>query len=450
MKLAIVLPVLNEARAIARRLQALAPLRERGAQVVVVDGDSDDDTQAMARSLAEAVLCAPRGRASQMNAGACVAAQLGCDTLLFLHADTALPSNADEEIQNALASGAQWGRFDVRIEGQHPLLRMVAALMNTRSRLSGIATGDQALFVRRRVFEALGGFAAIPLMEDVELSSRLCRVAPPACLSAPVTTSGRRWDTHGFWRTVTLMWRLRAAYARGAEPAALAQRYGYHARAGAAVAVMAKAPVPGLAKTRLMPMLGANGAARAQRSFALRTLATVRQASTGPLRLWCAPDATHRFIRGLQSRHGVTCLPQPVGDLGHRMSVAMTAHFQEHPHGALLIVGTDCPVLTSEHLQQAADALQTHDAVLIPADDGGYVLIGFARPLPVVFDRVEWSTDRVLAQTRQRLSEANATWLELPTLWDVDEPADWQRWQTHDANKNWPSEFEFRLRSLRT
>ena len=450
MKLAIVLPVLNEAATLAARLQALAGLRGQGVHVLVADGGSGDGTLTIARPLADAVVSAPRGRAAQMNAGACAAARSGCDTLLFLHADTVLPPDAAALIQQALERGADWGRFDVRIEGRHPLLGMVAAFMNARSRLTGIATGDQALFVRRRLFETLGGFAPIALMEDVEFSSRLQCVSPPACLAERVTTSGRRWDMHGFWRTVGLMWRLRAAYALGTDAAALAQRYGYRTRAGAAVAVMAKAPVPGLAKTRLMPLLGALGAARAQRGFALRALATVRHAATGPLTVWCAPDAQHRFFRSLQARHGVTCRPQPAGDLGQRMTAAMQAHFQQRPQLPLLIIGTDCPVLTPAHLQQAADALQTRDAVLIPAEDGGYVLIGLAKPLPPVFERVDWSTDRVLAQTRERLQEAGAAWQELPALWDVDEPADWQRWQSLGATPAAASEPEAGLHARHT
>lgn len=435
MKLGIVLPVLNEAPGVAPRLQALAPLRERGARVVVVDGGSTDGTLALAQPWADALLAAPRGRAAQMNAGARAAATLGCDTLLFLHADTALPPDAFDAIATALNLGARWGRFDVRIEGRHPLLPMVAAFMNRRSRWSGIATGDQAVFVQRRLFESLGGFSPIPLMEDVELSARLRRLAPPACLSERVTTAGRRWDTHGFWRTVLLMWRLRAAHALGAAPVDLARRYGYRVRAGAAVAVMAKAPVPGLAKTRLMPLLGAAGAARAQRDFALRTVATARYASLGPLTLWCAPDTKHRFFRALQQRHGVACKPQPAGDLGQRMATAMDAHFKARPGMPLLIVGTDCPAITPAHLQQAADALQQHDAVLIPAEDGGYVLMGLSRPIPEVFERVDWSTGRVLAQTHDRLRSAGATWRDLPALWDVDEPADWQRFQALKASQ---------------
>ena len=242
-----------------------------------------------------------------------------------------------------------------------------------------------------------------------------------------VTTAGRRWDQHGLWRTIVLMWRLRAAYAAGADPHALALRYGYTPRAPAAVAVLAKAPVPGLAKTRLIPLLGAAGAARAQRGFALQTLATVRAASTGPLTLWCAPGTGHRFFRALRLRHGVVCLPQPPGDLGQRMATAMATHFAANPHMPWLVVGTDCPALTPAHVQQAADALQTHDAVLIPAEDGGYVLLGLRHPLASVFERIDWSTERVFEQTRERLRQAGATWVELHALWDVDEPADWQR-----------------------
>ena len=265
------MPVLNEGHTLATRLLALQPLRQRGAQLVVVDGGSTDATWLVASGLADAVILAPRGRALQMNAGARaeiggVAVAAGAaddfDTVLFLHADTALPDKADALIAQALDAGHHWGRFDVRISGQHRLLPLVAAMMNWRSRWSGIATGDQALFVRRSVFESAGGFADQPLMEDIALSAQLRRIGPPAGLRERVTTSGRRWDQHGFWRTVTLMWRLRAAYFFGAQAQALATRYGYAPTpplALTALAVLAKAPVPGLAKTRLMPARSASG-----------------------------------------------------------------------------------------------------------------------------------------------------------------------------------------------
>ena len=433
MKLAIVMPVLGESLGLRRVLVALLGLRQRGAVLIVVDGGSTDDTVAVARAGADAVLSAPRGRASQMNAGASHALARRSDVLLFLHADTALPPDADGHIVRALAGGAVWGRFDVRIAGEHPLLPMAAVLMNTRSRHSGIATGDQVMFVRRKVFEALGGFAPIPLMEDIELSARLKRIGPPACLRERVITDGRRWDRDGFWRTVFMMWRLRAAWATGADAPTLALRYGYTPRAGAAVAVLAKAPVPGLAKTRLAPLLGEAGAARAQRHFILKTMIAARHASTGPVRLHCAPAVNHRFFRLLNQRHGVACVPQVEGDIGQRMASVMLEHFARSNHLPLLIVGTDCPVLTPVRLQQAADALQTHDAVLIPAEDGGYVLIGLRRAIPSLFEQVDWSTPRVMAQTRDRLRAAAVRWQELPKLWDVDEPKDWLRWQAMAA-----------------
>lgn len=434
MKLAIIMPVLNEGAALAQRLRRLQTLRAQGVQLRVVDGGSTDTTWALASALADQVLLAPRGRAAQMNAGAS-----GCqaDVLLFLHADTQLPADAERLIGQALQQGHDWGRFDVRIDGAHPALRLVERLMNLRSRWTGICTGDQALFVRRSVFESLGGFADLPLMEDIELSARLRRLGAPACLRQPVTTSGRRWERHGVWRTILLMWRLRAAYFLGADPRALALRYGYApepALAKAALAILAKAPLPGRAKTRLIPALGAAGAARAQRLFTRRTLHLARQAALGPLTLWCAPNPAQRFFRALQRSVGVACEAQPEGDLGARMQHACEHHFARHPDLPLLLLGTDCAVLAPGHLRQAAVALLSHEVVLIPAEDGGYVLIGMRRLLPQVFANITWSTPQVLAQTRERLLHASLRWYEMDTLWDVDEPADWQRLRQLESN----------------
>ncbi|MFN4090258.1 MAG: TIGR04283 family arsenosugar biosynthesis glycosyltransferase [Alphaproteobacteria bacterium] len=218
---------------IAASLERLAGLRAvngGSAEVVVVDGGSRDGTPETSRALCDRVLVAPRGRAAQMNAGAAVA---GGGVLLFLHADTDLPPDADRLIAAALARhDAVWGRFDVAIAGRHPLLPVVATMMNLRSRLSGIATGDQAIFVRRDAFEAVGGFPDIALMEDVAFSAALRRRARPCCLRARVTTSGRRWEKNGALRTVLLMWRLRLAFFLGADPADLARRYGYAPRDG--------------------------------------------------------------------------------------------------------------------------------------------------------------------------------------------------------------------------
>ena len=222
--LAIVIPVLDEAPRIGELLRELQPLRQAGVELVVADGGSRDGTPEIAAAFADAVIDAPRGRARQMNAGA--AASRG-DILLFLHADTLLPPAGVAAVMAAIEDGAQWGRFDVRIAGQAPLLRVVARMMNWRSRLTGIATGDQAIFVRREMFERVGGYPELPLMEDIRLSATLKRLAPPACLREQVTTSGRRWEQRGVLRTILLMWWLRAAFFLGASPTWLARLYGY-------------------------------------------------------------------------------------------------------------------------------------------------------------------------------------------------------------------------------
>jgi rSAM/selenodomain-associated transferase 2 len=221
-RLTIVLPVLDEAAIIVGALQALAPFRARGAEIIVADGGSRDGTPALARPLADAVIAGRHRRGASMNAGAAIGRS---DALLFLHADTTLPDNADDLIDAALSRRA-WGRFDVRIAGRHPLLPVVARMINVRSRATGIATGDQAIFMTRDAFAAVGGFPDLPLMEDIAICRRLKRRCRPWCIGTPAVTSGRRWDNNGLLRTILLMWRLRLAYYLGAEPTRLAQWYG--------------------------------------------------------------------------------------------------------------------------------------------------------------------------------------------------------------------------------
>lgn len=220
--LSIVIPALNEAAVIVDMLRPLQDLRLRGVELVLADGGSIDGTRACASRWVDAHCSAPRGRASQMNAGARLAR---AELLLFLHADTMLPAAADAHVLAAVAAGACWGRFDVRIAGRPAMLPVVAALMNLRSRLTGIATGDQAIFVTRAAFERIGGFPVQPLMEDIEISRRLKLLGRPACLRVKVTTSGRRWERRGIWPTIVLMWWLRWRYWRGERPELLAKAY---------------------------------------------------------------------------------------------------------------------------------------------------------------------------------------------------------------------------------
>jgi rSAM/selenodomain-associated transferase 1 len=194
---------------------------------------------------------------------------------------------------------------------------------------------------------------------------------------------------------------------------------------GVRIAIFARAPQAGRAKTRLIPALGAHGAARLQRGLTLRAVDTALRAGTGGVTLWCSPDSRHRFFGALRERVHVECRDQPDVDLGQRMLHAFQAHC---PRGPLLLIGTDCPALEPDDLRRAARALRDgHDAVVMPAEDGGYVLIGLREPLPSLFEDIEWSTDSVMRATRDRLRALDARWCEPRVLWDVDRPEDLQR-----------------------
>ena len=223
MRLSIIVPMLNEAEQLPELFAHLLPFQRAGCEIIFVDGGSTDGSAMLCEVVGFIALRTVRGRAKQMNAGA---SQASGDVLLFLHADTRLPQGAARHIEQSLANKEYcWGRFDVCITGRPFMLRVVSRLMNWRSRLTGIATGDQAIFVRRAVFEHLRGFPDQPLMEDVELSKRLLAFSRPVCIAHCVTTSGRRWETRGVWRTILLMWRLRWAYWRGTDAEELVRLY---------------------------------------------------------------------------------------------------------------------------------------------------------------------------------------------------------------------------------
>ena len=222
LQLSIIIPALNEAGCILDILRQLQALRAQGHEVILVDGGSCDETIALAQPLVDQLLPAPAGRALQMNVGAEAASGR---VFWFLHADTRVPDKAARLIIEALQHAGSWGRFDVRLSGDRFLLRLVERMMNWRSRFTGIASGDQGIFVTRELFEAVGGFAELPLMEDIDLSRRLKSEQWPVCLRDTLTTSSRRWEEKGILRTVALMWYLRLAYFLGVSPARLAMRY---------------------------------------------------------------------------------------------------------------------------------------------------------------------------------------------------------------------------------
>lgn len=223
MQISFIIPTLNEETIVGRALQSLQSPRGRGHEVIIADGGSKDGTLAACRGLVNHVVPSERGRARQMNAGAALAHG---DVLLFLHADTQLPADADFRVLTAMArEESVWGRFDIRLAGRNPVYRLIEYMMNLRSRVSGIATGDQAIFVRRSIFRTLGGYPDIPLMEDIAICRTLKRFARPCCLRVRAVTSCRRWEQRGILRTMILMWCLRFAYALGVSAQRLAGFY---------------------------------------------------------------------------------------------------------------------------------------------------------------------------------------------------------------------------------
>lgn len=223
MKLSIIVPIRNEAVILPDLITHLSPLAAAGIELIAVDGCSDDGSAELLENWPGRLIRSTPGRAGQMNMGASVASG---EVLLFLHADTRFSSNVLDTLRLHWRPGKPlWGRFDVSISGRARMLAVVAFMMNLRSRATGIATGDQAIFMSRALFDAVGGFPDQALMEDVEMSARLRRISRPVCLRERVQTSGRRWEQRGVWRTIGLMWRLRWAYWRGAAPDDLARAY---------------------------------------------------------------------------------------------------------------------------------------------------------------------------------------------------------------------------------
>jgi len=222
MKVSIIIPVLNEAEHIADTLISLASYRSQGHEVIVIDGGSNDGTVSISQQYADRVLRSDAGRAMQMNSGIDEASG---DALLFLHADTRLPADAVAKLIHAVEDGYFWGRFNVRLSGKHFMFRIIERMMNLRSCITGVATGDQAIFVSHESIEIVGAYPRLPLMEDIVFSKRLRELGRPACIRQQVVTSSRRWEDKGILRTMLLMWRLRLLFFLGVSADRLARQY---------------------------------------------------------------------------------------------------------------------------------------------------------------------------------------------------------------------------------
>lgn len=431
--ISIIIPVLDEAEALSRYLPALQQWQSQGHEVIVVDGGSRDDSVAVAAEYADRIVHAPAGRANQMNAGARLAYG---DLLLFLHIDTQLPEAGMEYLQQISASqGVGWGRFDIKLTGRSLAFRVIERAINWRSWASGIATGDQGIFVDRRLFMALGGYQSIPLMEDVELSQRLRKVCRPLCIPHKAVTSSRRWETHGIIKTTVLMWWLRWRYFVGASPKVLHRRYypeHYRPENEPSVTtrllLFAKVPERGNVKTRIQPLLGEDGAMDLHQRLIRYTWKRL-SASQGTLgirpELWASGVGGDTFFAALKPTPYLAI--QTGQDLGERMWSAASHALATAQY--VVIVGADCPSVDLAYVQEAVTALKRGVPVVLgPAIDGGYVLLGVRKPLvPEMFSDIPWGTDQVLKQTRSRLREQGIGWQELSPRWDVDRPEDLKR-----------------------
>ena len=432
LRLSIIIPVLNEQENLSELLPVFDDLRSAGHEVIVVDGGSTDNSKEIALKYADKCLHAPASRARQMNAGAAVASG---DILFFMHADSRLEPCYMENIQSCIEQGGSWGHYKIRVDDNSLFLRTVSFFMNLRSRLTAIATGDQGIFVRRDLFEQLGGYAEIPLMEDIELSARLRRISRPVCLSQAIHTSARRWLKNGVLNTIFSMWRFRFMYWLGVPAVKLAKNYYPDLRADKsyAVVIFAKPPVDGKVKTRLAPILDTEERNQLQQQLNERVLELA--CSTGyQVELWTT-DTSHPEIQSLANHYNVEVRKQEGSDLGERMSDAVMKSLRRY--SGVAVIGSDCPIMSADYIYSAISKLENdnNDIVLGPAEDGGYVLLAAKRLYKPMFENIDWGTDVVLEKSYESLLKGGIPYSTLDVLWDIDRPDDYRRYQALKASQ---------------
>lgn len=419
-RISFIIPVLNDLEALKRLLPALQEYRNQGHELLIVDGGSTDGSVTYARSLADRILMTGTGRGRQMNLGAENARH---DILFFLHADSQLPPDAGNLIIKAMSQpGKSWGRFDVRLDAYGAAYTLIAFMMNLRSRVSGVATGDQGIFVRKQCFQKAGSYADIPLMEDIALSKALRKSAWPVCLHEKLVTSARRWRNQGLVKTIVLMWWLRLAYIAGVSPATLAKWYTPKVKTKVGkrgLILFARSPKLGQVKTRLEPALGQQLTLALYQRMLQRQIELVETFSEVEKEMWLEGDFRHADYRNFSGQ----LKAQQGKGIGERMHHAMQALLGRCT--AVVLIGCDCPDLDTRHVESAFQYLEEGaDVVLGPAKDGGYVLIGMKQANAQLFQGIDWGTEQVLSQTRSQIRAQGLSWKELEPVQDIDEPED--------------------------
>jgi rSAM/selenodomain-associated transferase 2/rSAM/selenodomain-associated transferase 1 len=417
--ISVVIPTLNDTAQLLRTLEPLAPIGP-GHEVIVVDGGSEDGLEQLAAQYPQLqVLEAAPGRASQMNRGA--AAARG-EVLLFLHADTLLPPDWTRHVNNAARqTGFALGAFRMRLAAPGLPYRLIESLVNLRSRWLRLPFGDQALFMKASTFNELGGFPAMPLMEDVELVRRARTRGRLVVLSAPATSSARNWERDGILYRTFMNGRSYLAYRLGRPVDRIAAAYPGRRRG---IAVFCKEPVPGTVKTRLARTLGADEAAGIYRHIGRATVDHALSCPGAPkVVVFHDPPGAEPSIREWLGP-GIICRPQRQGDLGRRMYEAF-ATLRKEGYDEVLLVGTDCPALTARGLHDAFRKLAGTDVVLGPTPDGGYYLVGAKDPPKALLADIPWSTGQTFARTVEELGRKGQRVASLPALRDIDDEEDW-------------------------
>jgi len=434
-RISFIIPTLNEAEHISSTLDQLQGLRLRGHEVILSDGGSNDNTLSLSKGKIDHHVINAPGRASQMNDGAKIASG---DIFCFLHADTETPENIDKLIlqglsnSNSNSNSNHWGFFNIKLSGRNWQFRIIEYLINIRSCLTRVATGDQAIFITKHSFNNLNGFSNIPLMEDIEISKRLKKTNKPVCIkNASIITSSRRWEKHGIVSTVLLMWQLRLRYFLGTSPDQLAKTYKPHkpinVKKKQQLIIFIKAPVPGLCKTRLTPYLSPEVATEFYKSLVKNCFNKIKNINNTDISIFTYPDINNPFIKTLSLEYATTCHVQTGEDLGERMFNALDKSLKTYEKSVL--IGTDCPILDKSYLDKAFNALDQHDMVLGPANDGGYVLIGASKTEAQLFNNINWGTDSVLKQSLRNAHKSAYKTHLLDTLWDIDTPEDYIKYQ---------------------
>lgn len=381
----------------------------------MADGGSSDQTLEVANRFSVRTLQVPRGRARQMNAAA---RQARGEILWFLHADSDPPPDWREEMLGALSDPAVGGgAFRSRIDAPGVRYRFLDLWGWLRASWTGIFYGDQGIFVRRELFEHLGGFPDLPCLEDLDFSVQLKRQGKVRLLRCSLKTSARRWQTDGWGRTVLLHSQL-----------ALSHAFIRSRIQGITVILMAKTPIPGQVKTRLIGRLSAEEAAQVAEELLIETWNLVRKLK-GNIRtiVSVAPEEGIPQMRRIFGEQAAL-MAQPEGDLGKRLFQIFEQQFSAGARG-VLILGTDHPALPLDYLRKALHALEHQEdpVVLGPTEDGGYYLVGLRRPHPELFEQIPWSSAQVLECTLQRAKGAVLKVTLLPTWFDLDRPEDLER-----------------------